>query len=496
MPLPLNTQLFIEKSRSIHGGFYDYSQTNYTNNLGKVEIVCPTHGVFSQRASNHMLGRGCPSCKSEKTSSRCVGSFADFIEKATSVHGQTYDYSRVIYSKSNSKVIIICAVHGEFMQTPNAHLVGSGCPKCAGKFRTTEDFIAQARAVHGDLYDYSDTRYELIKDAVTINCKIHGSFQQSAEGHLVGKGCKYCWYESYSSKGEKEIAAWIESLGVKVERNNRDALTKGLEIDIYIPLLRVGIEYNGCYWHSDKIERNKRKNEFKHLCANTGGVKLLTVWDYDWQHKKDIVKRIIAHALNLSTDTKINARSCDVTAISANEANALYSSNHIQGACRGGVIHLGLRHRGTIVAAMTFSQGSTRRGITASGEWELARYATSAIVRGGASRLFSAFLKQTGAHKVWSFSDKQHFSGGLYRQLGFIDDGALSADYRVVHPITLTTWHKSLWQRKSIPRRIVELNSKELFNPATDIRTEHQMQDAMKVLRVWDAGKTRWLWMK
>jgi hypothetical protein len=130
------------------------------------------------------------------------------------------------------------------------------------------------------------------------------------------------------------------------------------------------------------------------------------------------------------------------------------------------------------------------------GEWELARYATAAVVRGGASRLFAAFLKAVGATTVWSFSDKQHFDGGLYETLGFTLDGEIQADYRVVHPRTLTTWHKSLWQRKSIPARLREIGSSETFEPETDPRTERQMQDAVKVLRVWDAGKTRWRWSK
>ena len=110
--------------------------------------------------------------------------------------------------------------------------------------------------------------------------------------------------------------------------------------------------------------------------------------------------------------------------------------------------------------------------------------------------MFTAFIKQENPATVWSFSDKQHFSGGLYQTLGFKNDGDLPADYKVIEPRTLTVWHKSLWQRKSIHRRLKEIGSSEVFDHETDIRTEHQMQDAVRALRIWDAGKTRWVWTK
>lgn len=359
---------------------------------------------------------------------------------------------------------------------------------------TTAEFIEKAKITHGDLYGYTNTEYALIKEPVTVTCKIHGDFQQTAEGHLAGRGCRQCWAESYSSTGENEIAQFVESLGFLVQRNTREALKTALEVDVFIPSANLGIEFNGCYWHSDRVEKNKRKHEFKHACAATSGLRLLTVWDYDWLHRTAIVKRQIAHALKVSTEPRISARACAITAITANEANAMYAANHIQGACRGGVIHIGLRYFGELVAAMTFSQGAARRGITKAGEWELARYATSAIVRGGASRLFSEFVRSMKPSSVWSFSDKQHFDGSIYQALGFEVDGELPSDYRIIHPYTMQTWHKSLWQRKSIQKRLSELGSSETFNHQTDERTEHQMQDAAKVLRIWDAGKVRWKW--
>lgn len=113
------------------------------------------------------------------------------------VHGARYDYSKVIYSKSNEKVIIICKKHGEFLQIPANHKRGRGCPKCnpiGGNKRplTTEQAIQGFKEVHGDLYDYSKVDYHRSSQKVTIVCKLHGEFSQTPSAHKSGKGCPTC----------------------------------------------------------------------------------------------------------------------------------------------------------------------------------------------------------------------------------------------------------------------------------------------------------------
>jgi len=120
----------------------------------------------------------------------------EFIEKAQAKHGLTYDYSLTEYVLSNEKVTIICKIHGPFMQKPNSHLNGSGCPGCIYEIRklTTEKFIERSQHpdVHGHKYDYSETDYINNKINVTIICKIHGPFQQTPKNHLNGSGCISC----------------------------------------------------------------------------------------------------------------------------------------------------------------------------------------------------------------------------------------------------------------------------------------------------------------
>ena len=117
-----------------------------------------------------------------------------FVEKAKKVHGNKYDYSKVEYINSTTKVIIICKVHGEFKQLPNSHICGRGCRKCFNdKIRYTKDiFIKKAKSVHGDKYDYSKTEYVNSDIKVKILCLSHGEFEQDVYSHLSGSGCPIC----------------------------------------------------------------------------------------------------------------------------------------------------------------------------------------------------------------------------------------------------------------------------------------------------------------
>lgn len=122
---------FVERAKLVHGEKYDYSKVEYVNNSTPVCIICPTHGEFYQSPKSHLNGSGCPKCFDERRQHIRKYDSKVFVEKAKLVHGDKYDYSKVDYKDSNTKVCIICPEHGEFWQTPAHHLNGEGCPKCA-----------------------------------------------------------------------------------------------------------------------------------------------------------------------------------------------------------------------------------------------------------------------------------------------------------------------------------------------------------------------------
>ena len=125
---------------------------------------------------------------------------SEFIDKSIKIHGSKFDYSKVEYNGSHSKVCIICLEHGEFYQSPTNHLSGNGCPKCAwqykrGKYRLTslETFLTQAKEIHGEKYDYSKVEWKNTYTSITIICPIHGAFTQVPQNHIRLKcGCRRC----------------------------------------------------------------------------------------------------------------------------------------------------------------------------------------------------------------------------------------------------------------------------------------------------------------
>ena len=202
---------FIEKSRKIHGDKYDYSKVEYVNANTKVRIICPEHGEFWQTPNNHLRGCGCPMCKAQKNGDSKRSNRNDFIEKATAIHGNKYDYSKVVYTNNSTKVCIICPEHGEFWQTPNHHLQKHGCQKCANvEKQTTKDFICKAKDIHGDKYDYSNVEYVNNHTKVCIICSEHGEFWQTPKNHLKGQGCPKCAVKIRATKNALSKNNFIE----------------------------------------------------------------------------------------------------------------------------------------------------------------------------------------------------------------------------------------------------------------------------------------------
>lgn len=121
---------FLTKAIEVYGNMYDYSQSVYVDRHTKIKIICSKHGVFEKYPKAHLCGYGCPWCSQELAAVKNSHSTESFVLKAISIHGNTYDYSKVIYKGSFTEVTIGCKEHGYFMQTPSNHLAGRGCYTC------------------------------------------------------------------------------------------------------------------------------------------------------------------------------------------------------------------------------------------------------------------------------------------------------------------------------------------------------------------------------
>jgi len=194
----LTTEEFIEKAKNVHNGKYDYSKVKYVDAKTKVCIICPEHGEFWQNPGNHLFGQHCPYCGKKIASEKRKLSIDEFIKRSKKIHGDKYDYSKVEYNCITDKICIICPEHGEFWQQVESHLQGYGCQKCANEkthkmqTKTLEEFVEQARLIHGDRYDYSKVEYVNALTKVCIICPEHGEFWQTPDNHLHGHGCQKC----------------------------------------------------------------------------------------------------------------------------------------------------------------------------------------------------------------------------------------------------------------------------------------------------------------
>lgn len=280
---------WINKAKAVHGDKYDYSLVEYKNSCTKVKIVCPIHGVFSQVATSHLQGNGCPICARKVAGLHCRMTTDEFIKRSNVIHKEKYDYSNTVYVKSNLPVKIMCPEHGMFEQLPVSHLSGHGCVLCANNIRKTkEQFAEEAEKIHPDKYIYTEVEYKNSHTPVKIICKIHGEFYITPHSLLKGDTCQKC----SETKGEKKVRIFLEENGIEYIEQYRinlpfSALGKNnIKVDFYLPNLNTIIEFNGKqhyveipYFHRSKTafaSQQYRDKRLKEYCKNNG-IKLIEI---------------------------------------------------------------------------------------------------------------------------------------------------------------------------------------------------------------------------
>ena len=185
----LTTEEFLKEVKKVHGDKYDYSKVRYKNAKTKIIIICKEHGEFLQSSDKHKNGASCPKCLGRGLTNH------EFILDLKKIHGDKYNYSKVQYKNAKTPITIICQEHGEFLQTPNTHKNGYGCSECSGNKKfTNEEVIAEFKKTHGNKYNYSKVQYINTDSKIIIICSLHGEFQQTPYIHKNGAGCPTCFH--------------------------------------------------------------------------------------------------------------------------------------------------------------------------------------------------------------------------------------------------------------------------------------------------------------
>ena len=419
----------------------------------------------------------------------------EFIGEAQLIHHNKYDYSKVEYANNKTKVCIICPEHGEFWQTPSDHLNGKGCPQCAGNIRCDKDtFIEKVKHMHNDRYDYSKVEYVSAHTKVCIICPEHGEFWQTPNNHLNGNGCPLCknrkigdvlrdTVEDFSNKSNEihDITDCLKALSP--QQRNREIL-RNREIDVYIPSLKLGIEYNGLHWHSERLGKDKNYHLDKLNNCNEQGIKLIQIFEDEWINHREICESKLKQICGLNRNPKIFARKCKVVEITdKNEVYEFLDRNHIQGRT-GFTIALGTYYNNELVGVMTFKKEKD-------GYWDLNRFATDINYQciGIGGKLFKYFIRNYPFIEIKSFADRRWTTdptNNLYTKLGFNFDSFVPPTYWYYNPkiSRIERFHKFGFRKQHLHN--------QYGLPLT--MTEREMTKTLGYTRIWDCGLIKYVY--
>lgn len=452
----------------------------------QLEWKCERGHTWKAAVNNRAKGRGCPYCANRAV----LTGFNDLATTHPDIAATLLHPSpRAVAAGSTATAVWKCEKPHTWTAPIRARaLSGRGCPYCANKavligFNDLATVRPDLAALWAD-EERSATSVTYGSRYVALwNCTKadHPPYRQEVQRRGAERtihGCPTCAAHSYVSRFETEVAEFIASL-----RSERTVLRsyRGIpsvtELDIFLPEDGVAIECNGVYYHSE-AHRDKEYHAKKLAACNAAGVRLIQVWEDDWQYRSATVKALLAHKLGDSTLPRIPARRLNAQFIDGATARSFLDLYHIQGSATG-----------TYYAALVDDDGPqavmalTRRQRTLT----LERYATAAIVSGGQSKLLRFVeSKLEDWDTIVTFADLEVSDGALYDASGWERDVVIPPDYK--YAVRGVRKHKFGYRLKRF-RNDPTLTFEEG-------RTEAELAALNGLLRVWDSGKIRYVWTR
>lgn len=285
------------------------------------------------------------------------------------------------------------------------------------------------------------------------------------------------------SSDELEIIKYINDLGVECKSDRK--ILHGKEIDIYVPSMKIGFEYNGLICHTEKYGKDKNYHLNKTIECNKEGVKLYHIFEDEYHNSKDIVLAKIKHILKKDYDLpKIYARKCTVQVINSSVAKDFLNKFHIQGFVSSN-IYLGCYHENNLIAVMSFSMKF--------GDCELNRFATNYHFRciGVGGKLFNYFIKNYNYNIIKSFADRRwtlDSEHNLYINIGFKLTEVLKPDY--------SYYNCSYGRYKRIHKFSLRKNKLHNKYGLSLTLSENKMTQILNFQKIWDCGKFKYVWTR
>lgn len=343
-----------------------------------------------------------------------------------------------------------------------------------------EHFIEKAVNLHGDKYDYSNSKYVNFTTPIEIICHEHGSFVRTPKEHILsGYGCNRCSELNNISNGHREISEFIQSIGFEVINNDRLTI-KPYELDILIPSKKIAIEYNGIYWHSfNSLESPKERlmHVNKLNMTNANDYDLIQIFETEWENNKELVKSMISAKLGISN--KLYARNCELRRLDKNEYIDFMNHNHLQGG-RYSSYRIGLIYNDTIVSSIGISRHPKY-------EYELIRFASARniMVTGGLSKMLNAARIDLGLTKLLTYADRRYSNGKSYLKCGFTHVANTEPNYFY----TIGNKNSPLLSRQQFQKH--KLNKKLANFDILLSESENMFNHGFR--RIWDAGHMKFI---
>lgn len=382
-----------------------------SNKKSKLKFKCPNNHEHSVTWSSWQKGIRCKFCAIDR-------------------RRLTLDFVRSVFEKENYKLFSQTYVNNAQLldfECPKGHIykmsyadwsMGKRCGICANNKQYSIENLRCIIATEG--YKLLSDTYTNNKGYLQIECPHNHTYNVKWNVWQTGHRCPYCFKRQ--SNEELEVGEYLRQVFGEGFNTNNKKIIYPYELDLVIPSKKIAVEYCGVYWHSEANGTGKHYHLNKLDLCNKVGYRLITIFEDEWLENKTIVKARLAGILGKSVANKINARDCVVKHLSATEAREFCSRFHLQG-YGSSAIKLGLFYNDLLLSVMTFAAPNIAKGGVSNrkGYFELNRFCTdyNYLVRGGASKLLTFFIRNYPVKQIYSYADRRWSEGGLYYSLGF-----------------------------------------------------------------------------
>lgn len=470
-----------------------------------VTLRCKNCGNLFDRTLQNILNRNGELISEDSLlCTHCTLSKALTGKKLSEVTRQHMSESQIRrYSDPNEKLRSSLAQKKSYKENPDRS-IKQGL-RMQDYFKIPENRRRHSVAIRKSFQDHPDSIVKMSEATTMRNLKYYDE-NPDRKFTLINfmKEHPECYTVFYTSSGEKSVEQFITSLGIPIKPHDRTLLSPK-EIDILIPELNLGIEYNGIYHHAttpvyfkDTFDHYKPHeyhfNKFQQ-CRDQG-VRLIQITDYAWEDPYQQGK-IKAYLRDLLTKGKrvYYARKLNLNLVSPSDAKAFYEEYHLQGCNTKFPISLGLYDGTELISCMSFGKSRVKGKVTTEGYYELHRYCVKSgcTVLGGAEKLFKYFLRTHRPLEIKSFSDNDYFSGDIYRRLGF----------KEVDHVRVYYWWRlgELLSREECQLSKLKVRFPESYNEACRLKEsgilgnrEIYIMEKEGYFRYTTSGRTKWVY--